>query len=213
MPAFAGHTTGRADFRHPAFRLASSHSPRRRRFVHASKPQHLQFAEDMLPRELFRAAPLHFVPSAQEVSIVAARLPASVTLAAILILERVGPPKGRCSAAATSSVVGDARVHFAARADQCDFDHVRLLLRAVVGREIGPALSTSRSFRTVCKIFARAVASKASRVSTSTISSSSRSPDVRAGFVEPVVALPTLESRMTQIAGFERDQLLLLRTI
>jgi hypothetical protein len=29
MPAFAGHTTGRADFPHPAFRLASSQGPRR----------------------------------------------------------------------------------------------------------------------------------------------------------------------------------------
>ena len=27
MPAFAGHTTGRADFRHPGFRLASAQSP------------------------------------------------------------------------------------------------------------------------------------------------------------------------------------------
>src|SRR5208282_5950240 len=55
--------------------LASLHSPRRRRAAHASKSQHLQFAEDMLSREPIRAAPLHFVPSAQEVSHAVTRLP------------------------------------------------------------------------------------------------------------------------------------------
>src|SRR5216683_3129260 len=39
MPAFAGHTTGRADFRHPAFRLASPQGTRR-------QAAHLQVSGD-----------------------------------------------------------------------------------------------------------------------------------------------------------------------
>ena len=38
-PAFAGHTTGRADFPHPAFRLASSLDSRTRVHLDISKPQ------------------------------------------------------------------------------------------------------------------------------------------------------------------------------
>ena len=65
---FPAHQTGRADFPHPAFRLDSLQGSRRRSNVHASKPQNAEFPENNVTRKFPRPAPLHFVPSSEEVS-------------------------------------------------------------------------------------------------------------------------------------------------
>jgi hypothetical protein len=61
---FPAHQTGRADFPHPAFRLASSRGPRRRSNVHASKTQHAKLTEDLFIGEPVCAVSLHLVPFA-----------------------------------------------------------------------------------------------------------------------------------------------------
>lgn len=61
------HQTGRADFPHPAFRLASPQGPRRRPPALASKASHGQLPVDMFARELVRSTPLHFVSLTEEV--------------------------------------------------------------------------------------------------------------------------------------------------
>src|SRR3712207_1082198 len=61
------HQTGRADFPHPAFRLASPQGPRRRPTALASKVSDGQFPVDMVSRELVRSTPLHFVSLTEEV--------------------------------------------------------------------------------------------------------------------------------------------------
>src|SRR3954454_21415090 len=63
VPAYQ---TGRADFPHPAFRLASPRGTRRRPKMHASKTQHSESSEDLSVGEPPCAAPLHVVPLAQE---------------------------------------------------------------------------------------------------------------------------------------------------
>lgn len=59
---FPAHRTGRADFPHPALRLASSRGTRRWSNVHASQTQDAEFAEDLIVGEPLRAAPLHLAP-------------------------------------------------------------------------------------------------------------------------------------------------------
>jgi len=61
------HQTGRADFRHPAFRLASPHSYRWRPNVHASQAQDTALPMNIVVGEAARAAPRLFVPSRKEV--------------------------------------------------------------------------------------------------------------------------------------------------
>src|SRR5260221_8114764 len=61
------HQTGRADFPHPAFRLASPEGPRRRPPALASKASNGQLPVDALSGELVRATPLHFVSVTEEV--------------------------------------------------------------------------------------------------------------------------------------------------
>ena len=61
------HQTGRADFPHPAFRLASPQGPRRRPTALASKASDGQFAVNIVSGELVRSTPLHFVSLAEEV--------------------------------------------------------------------------------------------------------------------------------------------------
>jgi len=66
MPAFTGHTTGRADFRHPAFRLASPQGTRRDCSGQALEAQNAEFSMNYIECESAIAAPLHLVPSREE---------------------------------------------------------------------------------------------------------------------------------------------------
>jgi hypothetical protein len=67
MPAFTGHTTGRADFRHPAFRLASPQGTRRDRSGQALEAQNAEFSmNDIECESAIAAPPLHLVPSREE---------------------------------------------------------------------------------------------------------------------------------------------------
>ena len=66
MPAFAGHTTGRADFRHPAFRPVSPQGTRRDRSGQALEAQNAEFSMNEIECESAIAAPLHLVPSREE---------------------------------------------------------------------------------------------------------------------------------------------------
>jgi hypothetical protein len=60
------HQTGRADFRHPAFRLASPQGTRRGRSGQALKAQNAEFSINDIECESAIAAPLHLVPSREE---------------------------------------------------------------------------------------------------------------------------------------------------
>ena len=62
------HRTGRADFRHPALRLASPQGTRRGRSGQAFETQQAEFSIDNLEGEPTRTAPCHFVPSGEEVA-------------------------------------------------------------------------------------------------------------------------------------------------
>src|SRR4051794_1495625 len=60
------HQTGRADFRHPAFRPASPQCTRRDRFGQALKAQNAEFSMNDIERESGIAAPFCFVFSRDE---------------------------------------------------------------------------------------------------------------------------------------------------
>src|SRR6266481_5666549 len=60
------HQTGRADFRHPAFRPASPQSTRRDRSGQALETQNAEFSMNDIECESAITAPLHLVPSREE---------------------------------------------------------------------------------------------------------------------------------------------------
>jgi hypothetical protein len=60
------HQTGRADFRHPAFRLASPRDTRRGRSGQALEAQNAEFSMNDIECKSTIAAPLHLVPSHEE---------------------------------------------------------------------------------------------------------------------------------------------------
>ena len=60
------HQTGRADFRHPAFRLASPQGIRRDRSGQALEAQNAEFSMNYIECKSTIAAPLHLVPSREE---------------------------------------------------------------------------------------------------------------------------------------------------
>ena len=60
------HQTGRADFRHPAFRLASPQGTRRGRSGQALEAQNAEFSMNDIECKSAIAAPLHLVPSHEE---------------------------------------------------------------------------------------------------------------------------------------------------
>src|ERR1700757_1685325 len=60
------HQTGRADFRHPAFRLASPRGTRRGHSGQALEAQNAEFSMNDIECESAIAAPLHLVPSHEE---------------------------------------------------------------------------------------------------------------------------------------------------
>jgi hypothetical protein len=59
-------SNGRADFRHPAFRLASPRGTRRGRSGQALEAQNAEFSMNDIECESAIAAPLHLVPSREE---------------------------------------------------------------------------------------------------------------------------------------------------
>src|SRR4029079_2958966 len=63
---FPAHQTGRADFRHPAFRLASPPGTRRDRSGQALEAQNAEFSMNDIECESAIAVPLHLVPSHEE---------------------------------------------------------------------------------------------------------------------------------------------------
>src|ERR1700737_2733497 len=60
------HQTGRADFRHPAFLLASPQGTRRDRSGQALEAQNAEFSMNYIECESAIAAPLHLVPSRED---------------------------------------------------------------------------------------------------------------------------------------------------
>jgi hypothetical protein len=60
------HQTGRADFRHPAFRLASPQGTRRDAPGQALEAQNAEFSMSYIECKSTIAAPLHLVPSREE---------------------------------------------------------------------------------------------------------------------------------------------------
>jgi hypothetical protein len=60
------HQTGRADFRHPAFRLASPRGTRRGHSGQALEAQNAKFSMNDIECKSAIAAPLHLVPSREE---------------------------------------------------------------------------------------------------------------------------------------------------
>ena len=60
------HQTGRADFRHPAFRLASPKGTRRDRSGQALEAHNAEFSVNKIECKSAIAAPLHLVPSREE---------------------------------------------------------------------------------------------------------------------------------------------------
>ena len=60
------HQTGRADFRHPAFRPASPQGTRRDRAGQALEAQNAEFSMNYIECKSTIAAPLHLVPSREE---------------------------------------------------------------------------------------------------------------------------------------------------
>src|SRR3954462_10203536 len=60
------HQTGRADFPHPAFRLASPRSTRRRAEMNAAQPKHAKFTKHHLVAEAAGAARQHLMAPNQE---------------------------------------------------------------------------------------------------------------------------------------------------
>src|SRR5580658_8935832 len=65
---FPAHQTGRADFPHPAFRLGSLQSPRRRLSMQASELADAEVSEDLRSGESARAAVAHLAPFGEEAS-------------------------------------------------------------------------------------------------------------------------------------------------
>ncbi|MEY9595586.1 hypothetical protein ABIF74_000276 [Bradyrhizobium japonicum] len=65
MPAFAGHTTGRAVFPHSAFRQVSSQGARRRHFAHAVQHKYARVPIDLI-REPSDATSWRLMSSAQK---------------------------------------------------------------------------------------------------------------------------------------------------
>jgi hypothetical protein len=63
------HQTGRADFRHPAFRLASPQGTRRDSSGQALEAQNAEFSMNSIECELVIAAPPHLVPSREEAAL------------------------------------------------------------------------------------------------------------------------------------------------
>jgi hypothetical protein len=62
------HRKGRADFRHPALRLDSSHDTRRRTEVHAAQAEHPELSVDVVRGESPDTPCLHLAPPPQEVT-------------------------------------------------------------------------------------------------------------------------------------------------
>ena len=60
------HQTGRANFRHPAFRLASPRYTRRGRSGQTLEAQNAEFSMNYIECNLASAAPLQLVPSREE---------------------------------------------------------------------------------------------------------------------------------------------------
>src|SRR5262245_1654514 len=87
------HQTGRADFRHPAFRLASPRGTRRGRSGQALETQNASFAMHDIECESTIAAPLHLVPSREEPahSFKDVLVDATVCLAPRAVAKVVGP--------------------------------------------------------------------------------------------------------------------------
>src|SRR5271170_7367398 len=87
------HQTGRADFRHPAFRLVSPQGIRRGRSGQALKAQNAEFSMNYIECKSTIAAPLHLVPSREEPahSLKVVLVDATVCLAPRAIPEVVGP--------------------------------------------------------------------------------------------------------------------------
>src|SRR6202140_5131717 len=72
------HQTGRADFRHPAFRPASPQGTRRDRSGQALEAQNAEFSMNYIECESAIAAPLHLVPSGSPEAVARPRLPQNV---------------------------------------------------------------------------------------------------------------------------------------
>jgi hypothetical protein len=84
------HQTGRADFRHPAFRLASLQGTRRSRLGQALEAQNAEFSMDYIECKSTIAAPLHLVPSREEPAHWASTRPPDGLLLHNRVSERVG---------------------------------------------------------------------------------------------------------------------------
>jgi len=67
------HQTGRADFRHPAFRLASPRDMRRGRSGQALEARNAEFSMNDIECKSAIAAPLHLVPSRERTCAIAQR--------------------------------------------------------------------------------------------------------------------------------------------
>jgi hypothetical protein len=87
------HQTGRADFRHPAFRLASPRDTRRGRSGQALEAQNAEFSMNYIECKSTIAVPLHLVPSREEPahSFKDVLVDATVCLAPRAVAEVVGP--------------------------------------------------------------------------------------------------------------------------
>ena len=87
------HQTGRADFRHPAFRLASPQGMRRDRSGQALEAQNAELSMNYIEGKSTIAAPLHLVPSREEPahSLKVVLVDAAVCLALRAIAKVVGP--------------------------------------------------------------------------------------------------------------------------
>src|SRR5260370_38534835 len=87
------HQTGRADFRHPAFRLASPRDTRRGRSGQALEAHKAEFSMNDIESKSAIAAPLHLVPSREEPaqSFKDVLIDATVCLAPRTVAKVVGP--------------------------------------------------------------------------------------------------------------------------
>jgi hypothetical protein len=87
------HQTGRADFRHPAFRLASPRDTRRGRSGQALEAQNAEFSMNDIECKSTIAVPLHLVPSREEPahSFKDVLVEATVCLAPRAVAKVVGP--------------------------------------------------------------------------------------------------------------------------
>jgi hypothetical protein len=87
------HQTGRADFRHPAFRLASPQGTRRDSSGQALEAENAEFSMNYIERDSAIAAPLRLVPSREEAALAFndVLVDATVCLAPRAVAEVVGP--------------------------------------------------------------------------------------------------------------------------